>query len=250
MSIIMSIFLGIVQGVTEFLPISSSGHLSIFQNLFRMNYSEENHLFFSVLLHLGTLVSIILVYKAELKLMITESIDYLKHRDELDEPLRPQVRTLLFVLLGTTPLILVLILGRFVERLFYNTGFVGFALLVTGGILYVSDRYIKSGNKREKTMTMTDALIIGFSQAAAVVPGLSRSGTTIAVGLSRGLNRTFAVRFSLLLSIPAVLGSGLVTFFSAVRAGIDFSFLPAYLIGVVFAAVVGYYCVQLLRRIV
>ena len=251
MSIIMSIFLGIVQGITEFLPVSSSGHLSILQNLFRLDYAEESHLFFSVLLHFGTLAAICIVYRTELRNMLSEGAGYLKNREEMSgEPLRPQVRTLLFIIIGSLPLILVLIFGRFFARLFYNTGFIGFALLVTGGILYVSDKYIKPGNKRDKTMTAVDALLIGLTQAVAVIPGLSRSGTTIAVGMSRGLDRSFAVRFSLFLSIPAVLGSGIITLVSAIRSGINFSLFPVYLVGVIVAAVVGYFSVQLLRRIV
>jgi len=248
----MSIFLGIVQGITEFIPISSSGHLAILQNIFSLGYNEEEHMFFNVLLHLGTLISICVVYRQELRSMISDTVDRVKNRDEIDsdEPLKPSVRMVLFILAGSVPLILGLIFRRQVERLFMNTGFIGFALLVTGGLLFVSDRYIKTGNKKEKTMLLRDAVIIGLAQAIAVIPGLSRSGTTIAVGLTRGLNRSFAVRFSLLLSIPAVLGAGFLELISAIRTGINVSMIPAYLLGFIFAAVVGYFSVQLLRRIV
>jgi len=250
----MSIFLGIVQGVTEFLPISSSGHLSIFQNLFNLDYSDNDHLFFHVLLHLGTLISLCVAYRAELKSMVVDTLDHLRRRAESepdsDEPLKPSVRTVVFVLVGTIPLLPMLIFYRHISRLFYNTGFIGFALLVTGGLLFVSDRYIKTGTKRETTMTLRDAIVIGLVQAVAIIPGLSRSGSTIAVGLARGLNRNFAVRFSLLLSIPAVVGAMVWELFSVIVNGFDASLLPAYLVGFVFAAVVGFFCVQLLRRIV
>lgn len=254
MSVLMSIFLGIVQGVTEFLPISSSGHLSIFQNLFNLDYSDNDHLFFHVLLHLGTLISLCVAYRAELKSMVVDTLDHLRRRAESepdsDEPLKPSVRTVVFVLVGTIPLLPMLIFYRHISRLFYNTGFIGFALLVTGGLLFVSDRYIKTGTKRETTMTLRDAIVIGLVQAVAIIPGLSRSGSTIAVGLARGLNRNFAVRFSLLLSIPAVVGAMVWELFSVIVNGFDASLLPAYLVGFVFAAVVGFFCVQLLRRIV
>jgi len=247
----MAIFLGIVQGITEFIPISSSGHLAILQNIFSLGYDEEAHMFFNVLLHLGTLTSICLVYKQELKGMISDTLDHIRNRDEIDsdEPLKPNVRMVIFILAATVPLILGLIFRRQVERLFMNTGFIGFALLITGGLLFVSDRYIKTGDKKEKTITLVDAIIVGLAQAVAVIPGLSRSGTTIAVGMTRGFNRSFAVRFSLLLSIPAVVGAGLVELVSAFRIGINVSMIPAYLIGMIFAAVVGYFSVQLLRRL-
>ena len=254
MSVIMSLFLGLVQGITEFLPISSSGHLAILQNLFRLDYAEEGNLLFEVLVHVGTLVSILIAYKSELRTMISDGIEFLQKRNDTEpgEPvvLKPPARALLFMFIGTLPMFVAAIFSGSVARLFFNTTFIGFALLITGGLLYVSDRYIKRGNKTEKTMTMMDALIIGLAQAVAVIPGLSRSGTTISVGLARGLSRAYAVRFSLLLAIPAILGATVVTLYGAIREGIDFTLFPIYLAGAVIAAIVGFFTIQLLRRIV
>ena len=253
MTILMSLFLGLVQGITEFLPVSSSGHLSILQNLFNLDYSEEYNLLFEVLLHLGTLISICVAYRLELKAMISDGVEFLRMRREsdLDEPvvLKPSARALLFVLVGTIPLIIAVIFTRSISRLFFQTGFIGFALLITGGLIFVSDKYVKRGNRTEKTMTFMDAIVIGLAQAVATLPGLSRSGTTISVGLARGLSGSFAVRFSLLLSIPAVFGATVVTLFKAIRDGIDFSLLPIYLAGFVVAAVVGFFTIQILRRL-
>jgi len=252
----MSLFLGLVQGIAEFLPISSSGHLSILQNLFNMDYTDESHLLFDVLLHLGTLASICVVYRKEIREMISDGIDFLRKRSEpgLDEPeepvvLKPPARALLFILVGTIPMLIALIFSGLVSRLFFQTGFVGFALLITGGLLFVSEKYVKKGNKTDKTMTMGDAIIIGLAQAVAILPGLSRSGTTIAVGLARGLSGAYAVRFSLLLSIPAVLGATIVKLYIAIRDGANFSLFPIYLAGVVVAAVVGFFAIQLIRRL-
>jgi undecaprenyl-diphosphatase len=249
----MSLLLGLVQGITEFLPVSSSGHLSILQNIFNLNYAEDNHLFFEVLLHLGTLISIIVVYWDDIKIMLTDGLAFIRMRSDVDsdEPivLRPPARALLFVIIGTFPMFIALIFSRSVKRLFFSLGFIGFALLVTGGLLFVSERYIEKGNKTERTMTLWDALIIGLSQAAAIVPGLSRSGTTISVGLACGLSGNFAVKFSLLLSIPAVIGATLVTLFSAIRHGINFSLIPVYLVGFIIAVVIGFFAIQFIRRI-
>ena len=253
MSLILALFLGLVQGVTEFLPISSSGHLSILQNLFNLEYNEDNHLLFEVLLHLGTLVSICVVYRSEIREMISDGLEFLRMRgdSDSDEPvvLKPPGRVLLFVIIGTLPMFVALVFSGFVARLFFVPAFVGFALLVTGGLLFVSDKFITKSNKTEKTMTITDALLIGLSQAVAILPGLSRSGTTITVGLARGLNGAFAVRFSLLLSIPAVLGATIISLYKAIRGEIDFSVFPLYLAGFVVAAVVGFFAIQLLRRL-
>jgi len=253
MSVILALFLGLVQGIAEFLPISSSGHLAIFQNIFNMNYSEDDHLLFDVLLHLGTLISICAVYRAEIREMISDGIEYLRIKSDsnADEPvtLKPPARALLFILIGTTPMLVALIFASAVTQLFFNTMFIGFALIITGGLLFVSSKHIKQGNKTEKTMTIADALFIGLSQAVAILPGLSRSGTTIAVGLARGLSGTFAVRFSLLLSVPAVIGATLYSLYKAIRDGADFMLLPTYLAGFVVAAGVGFLTIQFLRRL-
>jgi undecaprenyl-diphosphatase len=253
MTVLLALFLGLVQGIAEFLPISSSGHLSLLQNLLNMSYSEESHLLFDVLLHLGTLVSICVVYRADLKEMISDGIEYLRIKSDsnADEPvvLKPPARALLFVFIGTLPMFIALIFSRAVAQLFFNTMFVGFALLVTGGLLFVSSKFIKQGNKTDKTMTIADAVFIGLSQAVAILPGLSRSGTTISVGLARGLNGAFAVRFSLLLSIPAVIGATIVAVYNAISGGADFALLPTYLAGFVVAAGVGFFAIQILRRL-
>jgi undecaprenyl-diphosphatase len=113
----------------------------------------------------------------------------------------------------------------------------------------VGDRFIAPGKKNEKTMTVVDALVIGVAQAFALIPGLSRSGSTITVGMSRGLNRDFAVRFSLLMSIPAILGSTVLSIFKALRAGIEWGLVPKYLVGALIAAVIGYFCIKLIHRL-
>ena len=254
MPVLVSLLLGLVQGITEFLPVSSSGHLSILQNLLHLGYSEDDHLLFTILLHFGTLISICVVYREDLRTMISDGIGFLRARadSDLGEPisLKPPARALLFVIVGTVPMLLTLFFLGSIKRLFMSTGFIGFALIASGGLLFISERYIQRGNKTEKTMTIVDALIIGLAQAVASLPGLSRSGTTIVVGLSRGLNGSFAVRFSLLLSIPAVLGATLLELFKAIRDGVNFSLFPIYLAGFVVAVVTGFFAIQIIRRLI
>ena len=219
-----------------------------------MNYVEDDNLLFDVFLHLGTMISIIVVYRKEIRTMLSDGITFLRTRSDsdADEPIvmRPPARALLFVIIGTIPMLITIFFMGSVKRLFLSVGFIGFALIITGGLLFVSEKYVTKGNKTEKTMTLGDAIIIGLAQAAAVLPGLSRSGTTISVGLARGLSASFAVRFSLLLSIPAVFGATIASLYSAIKTGIDLSRLPVYLAGFIVATVVGFFAIQLIRRLI
>ena len=133
-----------------------------------------------------------------------------------------------------------------VNQLFSNSIMVSCALLATGFILFFSDRMAR-GHKTAKNATVADALIVGCGQALAVIPGLSRSGTTIAAGLMRGFDRTFAVRYSFLLSLPAVLGANILSLKDAVQEGVDWGMLPIYLVGMVVSAVVGYFAIRLVN---
>ena len=251
MSVIMSIFLGIVQGITEFLPVSSSGHLSIFQNLIGLKYNEGDHLFFDCLLHLATLISICIVYWQEIKSMAVESIGFIKGSGGRtdDGRMSPSVRMVFLIIVGTLPLFVLVPFFDQIEQLYYKTGFIGFALLVTGTLLFVADR-LPEGKKGVKTAKILDVVIIGIGQAIATIPGLSRSGTTISVGMSRGLNRKFAAKFSFLLSIPAVLGSNILSLLSALKGGIQWNLMPIYLIGMIFACVSGVFAIRLVEAMV
>ena len=251
MSILTAAFLGLVQGIAEFLPISSSGHLSIFQNLFGLEYAEGEHLLFDVLLHLATLIAVCLFYWNDIGAMVKDTVGMIAgNRDTGEEGrMKPSVRTVFLIIVATLPLFLLLPFNGYIEQLFYNTPFIAFALIVTGVLLYVSGK-LTEGRKNEKTSTVVDALVIGAAQAIATIPGLSRSGTTITVGLARGYRRQFAVKFSFLMSIPAILGSALLTLIKAFRAGVVWANLPAYLFGMIIAGIVGYFALVLLKKIV
>ena len=251
MSYLYAAFLGLVQGVAEFLPISSSGHLSIFQNFLGLSGAEGSHVFFDLLLHLATLVAVCIFYRRDIMAIITQSITYIRtvgHPVPGEKKKYPAVRLLAMMFFGTLPLFLVLPFKDKVETLYNNTMFIGFALIFCGIMLYVSDR-LPRRSKNEKTMTVRDALIIGFFQAIATVPGISRSGTTITAGIATGLDRQFAVKFSFLLSIPAILGANILSIADALDAGVDMSLMPMYLVGMLVAAVSGYLCLMLLRYI-
>ena len=251
MSILDAIILGIVQGVAEFLPISSSGHLAFLHNLFNMSDLGSNHMFFVVLLHFGTLIAICFMYWSDIKAMFTQTIDMLSGRtvDENGRRRRfPEARLFMLIVVATLPLVLILPVHKYIEALSNSTVYVGIALILTGCMLLVSDKMAK-GSKTEKNMLFTDALIVGLCQCVATLPGLSRSGTTITAGIATGHDRSYAVKFSLLMSIPAVLGATLLELVDAFKAGIDASLIPAYLFGMIAAMVSGVLSIGLLKMI-
>lgn len=248
MTVFTSFLLGLIQGVAEFLPISSSGHLAIAQNL--LNLQAEIPAFFDVLLHLGTLLAVFVAYWQDIKDMVVEffcGIGDLVHHST-PTPVPPARRLILLIILGTLPLFAVLPIKDKVQGLSDNMIFIGAALIVTGFLLFASDM-IRKGRKTERNATWLDVLIVGAGQAIATMPGISRSGMTISAGCFTGFERKFAVRFSFLLSIPAVLGANILSLKDAFEAGIVWGEVPIYLVGVVTAAVVGYLCIRLLRMI-
>ena len=234
MSILSSIFLGLVQGVSEFLPISSSGHLSLFQHFFGLA-TADGSLFFDVLLHLGTLIAIFVYYWKDIVKLLKALVHLVqrlvsKEKRQPGQRLTPSERMVVMIIVATLPLFVILPIKDQVESLYSNTIFVGCALLVTGLLLFFSDRMAR-GKKGAKSATLLDAL----------------SGTTISAGMMRGFRRKFAVRFSFLLSIPAVLGANILTIGDAAQQGIDTSMLPAYIVGTIVAAVSGYFAIRLVN---
>lgn len=251
MKLWFAIFLGLIQGLTEFLPVSSSGHLSIFQNIFGMENAEQSHMLFDVLLHLGTLISVCIVYRKDIVDILKEFVGLFKKSGKKggkSTSSRSAARLLILLIVATLPLLVAVLVKDYVEKLYSNTIFIGFALITTGVLLFVADR-TKRGTKNEKSATVSNALMIGVAQAIAIVPGLSRSGTTIAAGIFQGFDREFAVKFSFLMSIPAVIGANILSIAGAFKAGVDVSLIPIYLAGVAAAAISGFFAIKLVNYI-
>ena len=250
MTYFSAIFLGLIQGIAEFLPISSSGHLAFFQEVVAIFDTGDESIFFDVLLHLGTLAAVFVAYWAEIKALVLEFFTMIGVRKlpKGQKPDRLSRRMILFIILGTLPLFLILPVKDYVEGLYQNPIFIGCAFLGTGLILFLSDR-LSRGSKTIKNASLVDVLLVGCGQALATVPGISRSGTTISVGLARGFSREFAVKLSFFLSIPAVLGANILSLIDAVKEGIDWTLMPVYLVGVAVAAVSGYLAIRLLKYI-
>jgi len=239
MTVFQAIFLAVVQGLTEFLPVSSSGHLVFFQSLFGL---EEPQVAFDVMLHLGTLLAVVVYLRADISQILQGTWEWVKGRREGEE----KAKLLLWIVVATVPTGLMGILFRDrVESLFSRPQAVGLMLLVTGGVLWLT-RTVKKNEKTAGKIGVMDALIIGIAQGVAIIPGISRSGATISTGLFRGLHRELAGKFSFLLSIPAVLGAAFLKF-REIDTGAEFG---VTFIGMTVAFVIGLLSLKLLMKII
>ena len=248
MTYLMSAVLGFVQGVAEFLPISSSGHLTLLQHFFGM---EEPDNLLNILLHFATLMAVCVYYFQDVVEMVVEFFraigDMFSRHPSRGNP--PEARRLVFlIVVGTLPLFVVMLVKDYVEALGSSPVFVSCALLVTGCILFLSDR-MGGGRKTARNATLKDVLLVGLAQGCATIPGLSRSGCTISAGMAVGFDRKFAVRYSFLLSLPAVLGATILEIKDVIGAesGLAQGVLPMYLLGMVIAGVVGYFSIRLVN---
>ena len=243
MNIIQAIIIGIVQGLTEFLPVSSSAHLVFAQNILGV----ESSLAFDIFLHLGTLIAVLWFFRYDIIKMIKSwwlSIgDILQGRFMQGFYEDAYKRLAWYVILATIPVAIVGILfDDAIESLFAGALYVpAFFLFVTGTILYLSQR-MASGNVTLNNISKKEALWMGLGQACAILPGLSRSGTTIAAGLTIGLEKEFAAKFSFILSIPAIFGA-FVFKLKDIGSAMDVNFLPIFL-GFIASIIAGYMAIK------
>ena len=230
-TLIEILILAVIQGLTEWLPVSSSGHLVITQKFLGLNLP----LIYSVMLHVGTVIVVLTVFRKD----IAEIIRALVKRDFETE----EGRLALFIAAGSVPIALIgFVFHDFFESLFDNLLVVGIALLITGFVLFFSEKRI--GNRK---MGILDSLLIGLAQAVAIIPGVSRSGVTVATGLLRKIDKATAFKYSFLLSIPAVIGATVMESRELVVGNVDM--IPLFL-GAIISMIVGYVSLKLLQKIV
>lgn len=240
MNIFEAIFLGIIQGATEFLPISSSGHLILLPTIFHMPVPD---LTMVGLVHLGTLLAVLVYFRRDLWNIITAVLVGLRERKPMGTT---DARLGWFIAVGCIPAAAAgLLLESFFESAFDQPTWVAFFLLVTAGLLVLGEK-LMSGDKTFDTMTWTDTIIIGLFQMAALLPGVSRSGSTIVGGLLRGLDRSQAAQYSFLLGVPVIFGAGLLSLLDIATAPSLTTSLAAYAAAFVTAALVGYLCIYFL----
>ncbi len=252
MNLVEAIILGIVQGLTEFLPVSSSGHLVLLQQLLGL---KEAELFFDVSVHLGTLVAVLIVFRKEIKNIIIALLRLLtlvrqKNRMWSQIESDPELKMALLIVIGSIPTAFMgFAFSHIADRLFASVFIVGLMLMVTGLLLWLTRWKTKRSQPIDRDrLTPKNAFLIGIVQGLAIIPGISRSGSTISIGLLLGINRELAARYSFLLSIPAIVGAGLLSLVDGL-SGADLS-IQIPLVGALTAAIVGYAALRALLRVV
>lgn len=264
MSLLQAILMGIIQGVTEFLPVSSSGHLAIFKALFQI---EEPGLLFDVLLYIGTLFAVFIVYFKDIMKMIVEFFCLIRDcfynlvyffKNHFGNGEEAYIRLVsnsyrkldLLVIVATIPTAIIGIVDSdFVEMASELLIIPGICLILSGVLLLVAD-HTKEGDKTPKQITYSNAFIIGICQGVATLPGLSRSGTTITACLVSGFRRTLAVKFSFILSIPAIIGSLVFELKDIELSLVTSADMVNYVIGMLVAGIVGYICIKMMLLVV
>ncbi|SHI88622.1 undecaprenyl-diphosphate phosphatase [Parasporobacterium paucivorans] len=258
MNLLEAVFLGFVQGVAEFLPISSSGHLAIFENVFGLS---EVGMAFDILLHLGTLLAVFVVYWKDISRLIFDGIGIITDifmnayifsmsKFRHGEPdYRKIIRTkhrkfALLIIISTIPTgILGIVFSSVVEKAAAGLLIPGICLLITGVLLLISDT-IEGGVKKVAGTKYRNAFLIGIVQGIAILPGLSRSGSTITAGLLSGFDRTYAVKYSFILSIPAILGASVLELGNLGSENLSSGDIINYLIGMLVAAIIGFISIK------
>jgi len=251
MSILSAFFQAIIQGLTEFLPVSSSGHLALVQHFTGVN--PEDATFLSAVMHLGTLVAVFIAFRKLIWNLIIEFMKLIKDifivKFSLKE-MNEYRRMIVMLFVSLIPLLLVLPFKSYYDVIVSkgNLAFLGLCFLITSILLYISDKCIK-GTKTAKDMKYKDALSIGIMQGVSILPGISRSGSTVATSLICGLSKKFAIQFSFILGIPAILGGGLIEIKSAFETKANIEILPL-IIAFIVSALTGLFAIKLIAWII
>lgn len=230
--LVKTVVLGIIQGLTEFLPVSSSGHLVLFGKI--LNLSGAG-LFLDTMLHFGTLLAVFIIFWEDILYMIK----------------RPFSRLTLLVVVGTIPTAIIgLLFKDFFEEVAQTGSIIGWDFLATGLILWVADAVKDKGLKNIDDIRFSDALVVGTLQGAAILPAVSRSGLTIAGSLFRGINREAAARFSFLLSIPAIMGAVVLQSVDLLQGTAETVGALSLVAGTLTAAICGYAAIKWMLRVI
>jgi undecaprenyl-diphosphatase len=265
MSLLQSILMGILQGVTEFLPVSSSGHLALFKNIFNVN--TDTGLLFDTMLHLGTLVAVCIIYWKDVVKLVVAAVQLLidvianirifftNRSKHTEVPYRRLINSayrkfVVLILITTIPTgIIGVAFSSLIEKASESLLVPGICLIITAILLLIADAQLP-GKKKVKKTTYANAAVIGVAQGFATLPGISRSGTTITACLLLGFDRAFAVKYSFLASLPAILGANLLEFRHFDAAALANANFLYYFIGMIVAGVVGFVCIKIMIYVV
>lgn len=254
MGLVQAILMGIVQGLSEFLPVSSSAHLVFTSNFYKVfkdiPIAEQStqEVFFDIMLHLGTLIAVLIYFRKDIWEICKALLEALKSRDFSSY----NARLGLYIIAGTiVTIVLALPFNEVANHLVFHPALVGGLLIITGGVLFYSEYLSKKREQNSSSLNLKQSLLIGLAQGFAVLPGFSRSGWTIATGLFTGLDRPTAARYSFLLSIPIILGASMVypLIKIDVHEALSYNWM-AIIIGTIVSGVVGYFCIKYFMKFI
>ena len=254
-NLLLSILYGLVQGITEFIPVSSSGHLAILQNIVGLESFDERILFI-LLLHLGSLAAVFVLYRKDIGELVIGIFSLIAKSGKIFsgkvkyKMLAVNEKFAVLILIATSPLVIAAFLDKQIEALSTSTKLIGMLLIINALILFLSDKII-NGNKTQKNALPKNALFVGLTQVIAILPGISRSGSTITSGLINGFNRQFAVKFSFILSIPAILGASIFKAADFIKNGeqVNAAMIGDGIAGFITAFISGLFAIIILRMI-
>ncbi len=254
MNFIQAILMGIVQGLSEFLPISSSAHLVFTSNFYKVIknipivQSSNEEVFFDIMVHLGTLIAVLIFFRKDVLNILKAMWHALKTKNWDDK----EAKLGLFIMAGTIiTVMLALPINEIAEKLVYTPSIVGILLFITGFTLLYSEYKSKKLEEKKEEVSLKTSILIGLAQGLAALPGFSRSGWTIATGLFCGLDRVTAARYSFLLSIPIILGASMVypLIKIDIHEAIQYNW-SAIIAGTVVSAIVGYLCIKYFMKFI
>lgn len=254
-----AIMMGIIQGLAEFLPISSSGHLAIFKHVLNIDF-ETGGIVFDVMLHMGTLAAIFVAFWSDVKELIIEGFGilgdffknlFVKEKKSYNKIINTAYRRfVMLVIVSTIPTgIIGVVFKDVIEQASATLVIPGICLIITSILLQIADR-APLGDKNSETVSYKEAGLVGIAQGIATLPGISRSGITITACRVLGFDRDFAVKYSFIMSIPAVLGAAVLELKDFSLAGVGMVTFVNYIVGTVIAGVVGYICIKTMLVIV
>lgn len=265
MTVLKTIFLGLVHGLTEFLPLSSSGHMAFYRNVMKMDGNSGD--FLDILLHIATLVAVVIFFREDIinmfrefgKMMMTIFANLLvfisKKRGDNRYTYFKVVNTaykklIIMIILSMIPTTILGIVGQDLAVLAGNSlWLVGICFIVTAALMFLTDRH-EDGTLRIKEAPFSSGILMGIAQGVSILPGLSRTGSTIAMGIFLGYNNKLAVKYSFIMSIPAIFGSVVYKLIRYKGIGFDRGLIPGYFFAMVIAGVLGYFAIKLIMKFV
>ena len=246
-----ALFVGLVQGICRFLPISVSGHMSVLVNLFGLNYARDNHLMFDALMHLAAFGAIMAIYGKDIVAVLREAVSYSRTplRDRNTERLPQNVRTAAMVAIAVAPVLIAALASSAIRSLFSKTAFASLGMILVGVMLWATCQ-AQEGRRGAKSMPISSAVFVGLGEAVSMLPGLSLFAGAYCICVTNDFRTSNAVRFAYMIMAPIYLLTGVVEVLTSLNAGVDWSLMGMYLAGAALTFVASFFTILFFKWII